>query len=258
MHQQINQLHDWAMERVDCALAAGRSGKTDEAHTAFQQAFHLERTGAELVLTLTNQPEPTRSVLLRSAATLALDCGRFEEAVRLSSLGLDADAPQEIAAELSDVFEKAGSELAKYEAIPTGPATIVYEQLTLANGYVAARRDEALFKDDLASVLHALQFGSETPRLDPVETTCREVGRVALYLTRELIGDGRKTLIWRTCDRLLRFYAIQLEYSLDSVDELWDLLNIDQISHGEVSKLLINLSEPLRRESSPNTELSPE
>lgn len=107
MQQQINQLHELAMERLDSALAAERAGMQGEARSAFRQAFQLERAAAELVLTLPDQPEPTRSVLLRSAASLALDCGQRGEAVRLARLGLERIAPDAIAEELKEVLERA-------------------------------------------------------------------------------------------------------------------------------------------------------
>jgi hypothetical protein len=45
--------------------------------------------------------------LLRSAATLALDCGEYRQAERLASIGLAGNPPAEIAVELREVLERA-------------------------------------------------------------------------------------------------------------------------------------------------------
>jgi hypothetical protein len=51
-----------------------------------------------------SQTEPTRSVLHRSAATLALDCGEYREAERLVATALAGNPPEPIANELRDVL----------------------------------------------------------------------------------------------------------------------------------------------------------
>lgn len=48
--------------------------------------------------------EPTRSVLHRSAATLAVNCGELQAAERLITTALSGNPPQEIAEELKDLF----------------------------------------------------------------------------------------------------------------------------------------------------------
>ena len=50
--------------------------------------------------------EPTRSVLLRSAASLALDCGEVRQSERLIAQGLVGNPPEEIANELRDLLEQ--------------------------------------------------------------------------------------------------------------------------------------------------------
>jgi hypothetical protein len=116
MHQQINQLHDEAMRRMDEALAAERRGDEQAARAAFRQAFQLERAAAELLLTLADQPEPSRSVLLRSAASLARDAGPRGESLRLIQLALAGEPPVEIAEELRDLLAAIEQELAPAES----------------------------------------------------------------------------------------------------------------------------------------------
>ena len=95
------------------AVLAQRAGDRALTSRMFRMAFRLERAAAELIADdLT--AEPSRSVLLRSAASLALDCGENSEANRLINLALSGNPPAEIAEELHALQRAAGT--------PTGPA----------------------------------------------------------------------------------------------------------------------------------------
>ncbi len=116
MHQQINELHDEAMRRMDETLAAERRGDEQAAQAAFRQAFQFERAAAELLLTLADQPELSRSVLLRSAASLARDAGQRGEALRLIQLALAREPPVELAEELHGLLTAIEQELAPVDS----------------------------------------------------------------------------------------------------------------------------------------------
>lgn len=97
--RQASALHDCAMASADDALAARARGEAAEAERLFRFALADERAAADLVVGV----EPSRSVLLRSAACLALQCsglGEDREAEQLIALGLAGDPPAEIADEL--------------------------------------------------------------------------------------------------------------------------------------------------------------
>ena len=100
---QIKTLHHEAMNLVDRAAQFRREGKEEAAREQLRQAFDRERRAAELT-----EPdlklEPTRSVLHRSAASLALECGQLREAERLIAAALSGDPPDEIAEELRDLL----------------------------------------------------------------------------------------------------------------------------------------------------------
>jgi hypothetical protein len=93
------------MEQADLALAARQRGDQVQALVHFRRAYELE---AEAANTLVNdlQVEPTRSVLFRSAATLALDCKLLAEAEKLVCTALIGNPPEQIAEELRDVLEQ--------------------------------------------------------------------------------------------------------------------------------------------------------
>ena len=81
------QLHRDAMELADRAAAKKREGDHEAALELTREAFKRER---EAALTTENQVEfePTRSVLHRSAASLALECDEVREAERLIAAAL--------------------------------------------------------------------------------------------------------------------------------------------------------------------------
>jgi hypothetical protein len=93
------------MRLLDEADAARRNGNVQLARERLRQAFDLERQAADLVAGDLSQ-EPTRSVLHRSAASLALECGVLREAERLIAVALSGDPPDEIAEELRDLLEQ--------------------------------------------------------------------------------------------------------------------------------------------------------
>ena len=93
------------MEQTDLALAAQRSGSEEDARALFKAAFDFERQAAAIVAPRMDA-EPTRSVLHRSAATLALDCGEYRDAEILICEALRGTPPEEIAEELRDLLEQ--------------------------------------------------------------------------------------------------------------------------------------------------------
>jgi len=99
----VSKLHSTAMEIAERAFAAVRSGDLANADALLREAFENERKAA-LALLPTPEIEPTRSVLLRSAASLAIHCREYREAERLISYALSGDPPAEIADELRDLF----------------------------------------------------------------------------------------------------------------------------------------------------------
>jgi hypothetical protein len=90
------------MEQTDLALAARLRGQPDQA-SLLLRAYELESKAALLA---NGQPEPTRSVLLRSAASLALDCNLIAESEKLICTALAGAPPPEIADELRDLYEQ--------------------------------------------------------------------------------------------------------------------------------------------------------
>jgi tetratricopeptide (TPR) repeat protein len=102
----LRTIHNEAMDLAEAGALAKIRGQTEDATQLLRRAFELEREAAALcadALTL----EPTRSVLHRSAASLALDCGEYREAERLIATALSGEPPADVADELRDLLEQA-------------------------------------------------------------------------------------------------------------------------------------------------------
>lgn len=102
----VQQLHREAMDLAERAAMAQEDRDTDRSRDLLARAFKLEREAAEQI-SERYELEPSRSVLLRSAAALALDCGEVREAERLIAKALVGNPPSEIQEELRDLLEQA-------------------------------------------------------------------------------------------------------------------------------------------------------
>jgi len=103
--KEIKHIHRQAMEHSDLAIIARMKGDEQAAINHVVSAFELEAQAANALLNHMDA-EPTRSVLFRSAATLARDCGRYADAAKLVYRALAGDPPPEIATELQDLLEQ--------------------------------------------------------------------------------------------------------------------------------------------------------
>ncbi len=100
----IRDLHEEAMDLAEEGDRAKKRGDLDQAQALYRRALTLETQAADETPFGT---EPSRSILYRSAATLALLCHLEEEAERLANKGLEGTPPTFVIAELRDVIEQA-------------------------------------------------------------------------------------------------------------------------------------------------------
>lgn len=101
--QEVEDLHRKAMEAADLADLARLRGDMDTHGARIREAFDLERRAANLLAG--SDLEPSRSVLHRSAASLALECREHREAERLIATGLGGSPPEEVLDELRSLFQ---------------------------------------------------------------------------------------------------------------------------------------------------------
>lgn len=100
----LDDLHQHAMDIAEEAFYFKRRGAMAEAKHLFAQALSLERRAAEL-LPASEENEPSRSILFRSAASLAYNADDFASADRLITLGLAGFPPKEVRDELWALYE---------------------------------------------------------------------------------------------------------------------------------------------------------
>lgn len=105
MNKEINSLHRRAMEIAETALIEQFGANPDKAKKLFKEAYQLEKKAA-LSIQAISESEPSRSILLRSAASLALNIDDLREAEKLITLALAGEPPDEIAEELRDLYEQ--------------------------------------------------------------------------------------------------------------------------------------------------------
>ncbi|MCQ2220234.1 MAG: hypothetical protein MJZ12_02505 [Prevotella sp.] len=92
---ELRLKHNEAMDLAQMAHIASQRGETEKAEAMFRQAFEKEREVA--ITAYTDQyPQPGLSILLQSAAHLAVTCKQTRDAEKIIGLVLSGDAPSEI------------------------------------------------------------------------------------------------------------------------------------------------------------------
>jgi hypothetical protein len=93
------------MDIAEDAFHLRRTGQFEKAKSCFLQALDLEARAAYM-LSLTPENEPSRSILFRSAASLAYHGGDYDTAERLVSNGLAGFPPEDVRVELKELFDE--------------------------------------------------------------------------------------------------------------------------------------------------------
>lgn len=101
----LREIHTEAMDLAEKAMIARTRGNSAAARKYLKKALRKEQEAARFAVE-TGVPEPTRSILLKSAAHLAMDCGEGRLAEQLVSTALAGDPPAELAHELRGLFEE--------------------------------------------------------------------------------------------------------------------------------------------------------
>ena len=102
----INPSHTKAMDLAEEAVLARLAREQEKFERLSRDALRHEIAA---IKELTEHTEPLFSMLHRSAATLALDCGELRQAEKLIAAALAQEPPEFLAAELRDLLERAHS-----------------------------------------------------------------------------------------------------------------------------------------------------
>ena len=111
--REVNRLHRKAMEFADESFVVRLEGNREEYLRCTRLALEKEAAAADLMVD--EDVEPTRSVLHRSAATLAWRCEEYDRAKRLIYRALAGNPPPDIEYELNDLLGKVKLALAGLE-----------------------------------------------------------------------------------------------------------------------------------------------
>ena len=103
--RSVAELHQTAMELYDLANKIDQDSGSDAAIETFREAM-LHEAEAARRLAPRLEFEPTRSVVLRSAATMAFRCREYREAERLVNIALSGNPHPEVAHELRNLFDQ--------------------------------------------------------------------------------------------------------------------------------------------------------
>lgn len=103
---QAHELHSKAMSLLDEATVARLRGDLETASHLKQEAFTCEKEAAELLADRLDL-EPTRSILYKGAAVLALECGYRKEAEQLALSGLQGNPYPPVSEQLQSILTKA-------------------------------------------------------------------------------------------------------------------------------------------------------
>ena len=104
--ERTQELHNCAMDRAEEAALFRMRHDTVNFERATKSTLEMEMKAAAIVVPYFDY-EPTRSILHRSAAALALDLHDWKTAERLVCTALAGYPPNEIAEELRDILEVA-------------------------------------------------------------------------------------------------------------------------------------------------------
>ncbi|PKD17658.1 hypothetical protein APR41_05470 [Salegentibacter salinarum] len=97
----IKKLHRLAMDNAEMAILSKRKGDLEKFDYYSKDALEYEKQAA--IELFSEQVEPTRSVLFRSAGYLALDNADYVEAQKLYEYALEGNPPTEIISELREL-----------------------------------------------------------------------------------------------------------------------------------------------------------
>ena len=100
-----DQLHQKAMDEANVAMIAEKKGQQDQALKHYKLAFQYEKEAA-MTMAYDFTIEPSRSVLFRSAAFLAIKAKLYQDAERMAAFGLIGNPPAEIAMELREALQE--------------------------------------------------------------------------------------------------------------------------------------------------------
>jgi len=133
----VRELHTQAMALAQQALVQRESGNLAQAAALAATALTFEVDAAQLITNAVSS-EPTRSIIYQSAASLALQAGKYAEAQRLVAEALTGFPPPRVEQELKELFEQIN--FAAHLSVRTDPLNVSEVQLAITGNQVGFGR----------------------------------------------------------------------------------------------------------------------
>ncbi len=140
--------HDEAMAIVNEARAAERAGDKSRSLELLRAAYRREQVAA-CSLEPVPESEPTRTVLFRSAASLAFQAEDYQEACSLAFDGLTGNSPQEYSAELLEIASYAKFRLQLISQnlhVPSAEITLILRGPHVSIGLAPAKQTTLILR----------------------------------------------------------------------------------------------------------------
>ncbi|MCW3075109.1 MAG: hypothetical protein JWP69_2178 [Flaviaesturariibacter sp.] len=226
-NEQLEQFHQMAMDNSELALLALHGGDLNRFHQLSAAAFLYEKKAA---LGLFNQHiEPSRSILFRSAAYIALDNADFIEAQKLYDYALEGEVPSEIAQELEELKTE-------IDRIKTENESLIQNALTFLNN-----RRRPVEREEIEADIQRAARAFETREIN-LKYVYNFLGRQFsiesekhITLDEEdnyepWIHNKKGSITKRFWDRYVKYLQQDQKWAPDTVDKLDDITD-DILDH---------------------------
>lgn len=225
--EELEQFHRMAMDNSELALIALHNGDAERFHQLSATAFLYEKKAA---LGLFNQHiEPSRSVLFRSAAYIALDNVDFIEAQKLYEYAIEGEVPTEIREELEELKTE-------IDRIKTENEGLIQNALTFLNN-----RRRPVIKEEIELDIQraAKSFDSKEVNLKFIRNYLEKQFSIESekHITLEeedsyepWIHNKKGSITKRFWDRYLQYLQKDQKWAPDTINKLDDITD-DILDH---------------------------
>lgn len=217
--REVKRLHRQAMEYADEADILRLEGNREQFLHFTRLALEQETAAADLMLN-EKDIEPTRSVLYRSAATLAHQCEMYEEAKRLIHAALGGNAPPEIEFQLNDLLGNVKLALSSIHLSDK------YLRLTLDGNDIAFGRAPA---KQLATRILSIEDMLHVTANAPIPLYYDAIGAASFFVDLTVSRESQQTLP-----------------GFDNFDDVVEpfLKSLDLLNRGEIEALEDKIANP--------------
>ena len=236
----IREIHNEAMYLAELGDIRKTYGNMEEAFEQYARAYELEKKAATIALD-SHLGEPTTSILLKSAASLAMRCKLDRDAEKLIGLALSGEPPVDIAEELRDMLENVNFN--RHLSLKGVALSENEVQLVIAGngvGYGYAKSDDALDRVEtykkLAIRTIERKAGKEFRTAGKIPNELKNVCQSFITAPRAASMAFRMRFGSLTDSPLQGFSSFE-----DVIEDIND--NIELISKGNLDNLRMNIKD---------------